>query len=294
MRFPAESLWRRSMFILIWLAGGVLAREAQASSDRLLGTGGVMEIEGSGGGGLTPWALIAGLGTDSQMGASAGCTRIQPQHFSLTACALALAYNDRVELSFARQWFDLEDVAPGRILRQDIIGAKVRILGDAVYDQDRLVPQIAVGLQYKANRDFDFVPKLVGARRESDADFYLCLTKAFLAGPFGRTWVLDGTLRATRANQFGILGFGSYESDRYSYVGEGSAAVFLTDAIIAGLEYRQKPNNLPAFHENDAHDAFLAWFPTKFMSVTGAYVDLGTIATHADERAWYLSVQTNF
>lgn len=294
MRVTKGGSLRCSIFAFAATALALLAGQAAATSDRLLGTGGVMEIEGSGGGGLTPWALIAGLGTDSQVGASAGCTRVQPEHFSLTACALALAYGDRVELSFARQWFDLDDVAPGRIVRQDILGVKTRLLGDAVYDQDRLMPQISIGLQYKINRDFDFIPRLVGARRQSDADVYLCFTKAFLAGPFGRTWVLDGTLRATRANQFGILGFGGDRSDRYSYVGEGSAAVFLTDEIIAGVEYRQKPDNLRALREDDAHDAFLTYFPTKFVSVTGAYVDLGNVATHAAERAWYLSVQTNF
>ena len=41
------------------------------AGDRLLATGGVMQIEGAGGGGLTPWALISGYGTDKQVGGSA-------------------------------------------------------------------------------------------------------------------------------------------------------------------------------------------------------------------------------
>jgi hypothetical protein len=44
---------------------------AHAAGERLLGTGGVMDIEGTGGGGLTPWAMISGLGTDRELGASA-------------------------------------------------------------------------------------------------------------------------------------------------------------------------------------------------------------------------------
>ena len=61
----------------------VFAAHAQANSERLLATGGVVRIEGSGGG-LNPWALISGLETNSEVGGSADCTYVRPQHFSLT------------------------------------------------------------------------------------------------------------------------------------------------------------------------------------------------------------------
>jgi hypothetical protein len=267
---------------------------AHAEGERLLGTGGVMEIEGSGGGGLTPWALISGLGTDRELGASTYCTYLEPQYFSLTSCGLAAGAYDRIELSYARQRFGLDDVAPGRSINENVLGAKVRLFGDAVFDQDRWWPQVAAGLQYKQNEDFDFIPKLVGARHDAGTDFYLAATKVFLAGPFGRTWLLDATLRETRANQFGILGFGGDRSDSYRLEAEGSAALFLTDRLIAGVEYRGKPDNLSAVRENEAHDAFVSLFPSKHLSVTAAYVDLGNVATHPDERAWYLSIQATF
>lgn len=57
------------------------AASAQASSERLLATGGVIQVEGSGGGGLNPWALISGLETNSEVGGSADCTYVRPQHF---------------------------------------------------------------------------------------------------------------------------------------------------------------------------------------------------------------------
>ncbi|MBV9914203.1 MAG: DUF3034 family protein [Sinobacteraceae bacterium] len=264
---------------------------AHATSERLLATGGVTQIEGSGGGGLTPWALITGLETDAQLGYSADCTYIKPQYFSLWSCGVAAGIHDRVELSFDRQTFGLDDVARGKSIRQDIVAAKVRLFGDAVYDQDRVWPQMAVGLQYKRNLDFDFVPKLIGARRADGVDFYLAATKVFLAGPFSRTWLIDGTVRASRANQFGILGFGGDRCGHYRVLGEASLGVFLTDSLIAGTEYRQKPDNLNAFRENGAYDAFIAWFPVKFISLTAGYVDLGTVATHSAEHALYLAVQ---
>jgi hypothetical protein len=257
----------------------------------LLGTGGVMEIEGSGGGGLTPWALISGLGTDRELGASAYCTDLRPQYFSLASCGLAAGAYDRVELSYARQRFGLDDVAPGRSINANVFGAKVRLFGDAVFDQDRWWPQVAAGVQYKQNENFDFIPRLIGARHDDGADLYLAATKVFLAGPFGRTWLLDVTVRETRANQFGILGFGGDRSDSYRPEAEGSVALFLTDRLVAGTEYREKPDNLSAFREDDAYDGFFSFFPTKHLSVTAAYVDLGNIATHSGERAWYLSAQ---
>jgi hypothetical protein len=264
---------------------------AHAASGRLLATGGVTEFEGSGGGGLTPWALITGLGTNSQIGASADCTYIKPQHFALTSCGAALGIDNRVEISYAHQTFNLDDVAPGKSIEQNIFGAKVRVWGDALIDQDHWWPQLAAGLQYKRNEDFGFIPQLIGARSASGTDFYLSATKVYLAGPLEHTWLVDVTVRATRANQFGILGFGGDRSDAYSSQPEASLAVFLTDSLVLGGEYRHKPDNLSAFREQSAHDAFLAWFPVKYVSLTAAYLDLGNIATHADQHGWYIALQ---
>jgi hypothetical protein len=267
------------------------AASAHANSERLLATGGVIQIEGSGGGGLNPWALITGLETNSEIGGSADCTYVRPQHFALTSCGIAAGILDRVELSYARQKFNLDDVAPGNAIRQDTVGAKLRVYGDAVYDQDRGFPQVSLGLQYKHNLDFDFIPRLIGAQHGAGLDVYLAVTKVFLAGPFGRTWLVDGNVRATRANQFGILGYGGDRSDAYSIVGEGSIAAFITDSVVAGVEYRQKPDKIQAFREEDAKDVFVAWFPIKYVSLTAAYVDLGNIATHSGQKGWYVALQ---
>lgn len=285
----ASGLRAGALFACVVLAFG----PAHAGS-RLLATGGVSQVEGSGGGGLVPWALIAGLGTDRQIGGTASCTRVEPDDFELASCGLALGIRDRVELSIARLSFDLGDVVPEESIRQTTVGLKWKLLGDAVYDQDRWWPQLSLGLQYKKNTDFDFVPRLIGARRGSDVDGYLVATKIYLAGPFSRTWLVNATVRATRANQLGILGFGGDRSDRRSLQGEGSVAVFVSDSLVLGAEYRQKPHNLSEFREEDAWDGFLAWFPTKHLSVTAAHVDLGNIATHANQRGWYLALQVGF
>jgi Protein of unknown function (DUF3034) len=276
--------------LLIALAGATPQR-ARADGERPLGTGGVTQLEGSGGGGLVPWALITGLETNTRIGFSADCTYVRPQHFSLTSCGAALGIRNRVEISYARQTFDLDDVAPGRSIRQDTVGFKIRLRGDAVFDQDSPWPQLAAGVQFKKNEDFAFMPQRLGARSDHGADVYLAATKAFLAGPFAHTLLLDATVRASRANQFGILGFGGDRDSRYRLLPEASAAIFVTDSLIAGAEYRGKPDNLATFRENAAHDLFVTWFPLRHCAITGAYVHLGNIATHPDENGWYLALQ---
>ncbi len=70
--------------------------------------------------------------------------------------------------------------------------------------------------------------------------------------------------------------------------------MFVTDWLVAGVEYRQKPDELRAFREEDAKDVFVAWFPVKYVSLTAAYVDLGNIATHASQKGWYVALQGSY
>jgi Protein of unknown function (DUF3034) len=261
-----------------------------AAGDRLLATGGVTELEGSAGGGLTPWALIAGLGTDAEVGVSGFCTRIKPQDFRLDSCGASVGIDNRLELSFARQNFDLGSVIAGQTLDQSIVGAKIRLYGDAVVDQDLPWPQVALGMQWKHNSDFDLVPKDLGAKHASGVDVYLAATKVWLAGPLGRTWLMDVTFRESEANQLGLLGFGG-DRGGYHLLTEGSLGVFLTDNLVLGGEYRQKPNNLSAFRENDFKDVFLSFIPVKYFSLTVAYADLGNIADKPGQHGAYVSLQ---
>jgi hypothetical protein len=57
-----------------------------------------------------------------------------------------------------------------------------------------------------------------------------------------------------------------------------------------------KPRNLGVDNEKDYYDAFVAWFPTKHLSVTAAYAVLGdiTVFNPTKQRGAYLSVQTGF
>ncbi len=232
-----------------------------------------MQVEGSAGGGLVPWAFIAGLETDRQVGASGFCTQVKPDDFKLTSCGAAVGLFNRVELSAARQKFDLGDTVPGQSIRVRVLGIKARVFGDAIFGTNPWLPQIAVGAQFKHNEDFD-VPTALGAKSRNGADFYVAATRVWLDGPLHRTWLVSATARSTRGNQLGILGFGGDQGNR-SLQAEGTLGAFLTDHIVLGTEYRQKPDHLSVFREDDYKDVFLAWMPVKYFSITAGYADLG-------------------
>ena len=282
------------VFLLAAMILGTCPSNAYADGGRLLATGGVTQLEGAAGGGIVPWALIGGYGTRDEIGATGFATYVDTGHFDLLTAGATIGFYDRFELSFARQRFNLGRTVPGASIEQDVVGAKLKLYGDAVFDQDRWWPQLALGVQYKRNLDFDFVPALLGAQDRDGIDIYLAATKLYLAGLYGRNVLLNVTVRATRANQFGLLGFGGDRHDGYQPQFEGSAAVFLTDALALGAEFRTRPNNLRSFKENDIFDLFASWLPNKHLAVTVAYADLGRIANRSNDNAWYVSAQVSY
>lgn len=262
------------------------------AGDRLLATGGVMQIEGSGGGGLTPWALITGYGTDKQIGGSAFYTEARTNgDFEISSGGVSIGLHNRLEISLSQQKLGLSDTVPGESIRVNTMGVKLRLFGDAIYEQDTWLPQVSLGVQIKHNEDFHNVPKALGAKHQTGVDVYLAATKLYLGAVFGRNLLINGTLQATKANQFGFLGFGGDNRDNYQIKPAASVAVMLTDQVLLGTEYRYKPDNLSVFKEENAHDVFLAWFPTKNISLTAAYLDLGNIANKSNQSGWYLSGQ---
>jgi hypothetical protein len=261
-------------------------------SGKLLATGGVSDLEGAGGGGLATWALISGYGTRDALGMNGHFTDVELGSYALRAEGVAIGLFDRVELSYTYQSFDTENVGAklglgqNFTIDQDVLGAKVKILGDAVYDQDSLLPQISAGVQYKHN-DKGWLVAAIGGRSADGTDFYVAATKLFLA----QSLLVDATLRETKANQFGLLGFGGNKNDGYSTEFEGSAAYLLSRNFAFGAEYRTKPDNLGIAREDDAWDVFAAWFLNKNLSLTVAYVNLGNIVIEDHQQGLYLSLQ---
>ena len=77
--------------------------------------------------------------------------------YTLQTAGVAVGLFDRLELSYAWQGFDTQNrrrcAGPGPRLHisSEYFGAKLKLIGDVVYDQNSLLPQISVGLQHKEN-----------------------------------------------------------------------------------------------------------------------------------------------
>lgn len=277
--------------ISAWTAGHA---QDLRNGGKLLLTNGVSTIEGSGGGGLATWSTIAGNATEEGIGGSAHGTVIELPDYNWTSYGVSVGFFDRVELSYARQNLDTIDIGAalglgrGYTLNQDVFGAKVRLAGDAVYG-DSLMPQIAIGLQHKRSSD-DAVVAAVGGASPHGTDFYISATKLFLS----QSVLANATVRFTKANQNGLLGFGSATDNDHKPQFEGSIAYQFSRRFVVGGEYRTKPNNLAIAREDDWFDLFAAYALTRNVTVTAAYVDLGSIATADNQRGAFLSLQAAF
>jgi len=297
-----DSLKRLSL--ILTFAAGVLPFAATANAEnrvfdqgRLLLTGGVTNVEGASGGGVATWATITGYGDNDGVGANVHGTYVNVKDYSLRDYGASVGLYNRVELSYARQDFDTQNIGAALGLgknynfNQDVYGAKVRLIGDLVYDQDSLLPQVAVGFQHKEESDKLHAVRshAFGIRSASGTDYYVAATKLFL----DQSLLVDTTVRFTKANQNGLLGFGGPKSNDYKPQFEGSVGYLLTKKWVIGAEYRTKPDNI-GLKENDWLDVFTAYAFNKTISATLAYVDLGDIATIKDQRGVYVSVQAGF
>jgi hypothetical protein len=279
---------------LAWIsiAPPIMADDLEPGGKLLL-TRGISSVDGSGGGGIVPWALITGNETDRGIGGTAHLTSVMLPDFDVVSYGAGIGLRDRLEMSYSHQALDTGATGPklglsdGFTFSQDILAMKVRVAGDAVYAQDTWMPQVAVGAIYK-KADHGELLAALGAKDDDGIEVYVAATKLFLA----QSLLVGGTLRYTDGNQNGLLGFGG-TSDASIYP-EVSVGYLLSKRLIVGGEYRAKPDNL-AFAEEDAWvDLFAAYAITQEMTISAAYADLGSIATFDEQRGLYLSLQVGF
>ena len=296
------------------------------SGSRLIASGGITGFEGTAGGGITPWAFIGGYTSKEEVSYSANVQYLSLNDYSLTTAGAGISLFDRVEVSIQRQRLDISAGLTSNVfalltegavtnansttIEQDIVGAKVKLFGDGVFTQNSWAPQIALGAQYKKNRDVDSslslpdgtvplpeigVPLLLGAKDDSGTDIYLSATKLWLGIPSGYNLLTNLTARYTKANVFGLLGFGAEGNDNAKVEWEGSVAVLISPTTAIGTEFRTQTNRLGGLAEEDTViDAFIAYFPNKSISITAAYVDLGNLPLQESSSGFYLTVNGNF
>jgi len=270
-------------------------------SGKLPLTAGFSDIDGAGGGGLVPWALITGYGTADSWGANVHYTIVPLRDFRVRSYGVAVGALDRIEASVDTDQFDA--TAPpldGLSVEQHIFGLKLRLTGDAVYDQDSWAPQTAVGVEYKRNTGISHAgelssPHQLGAKSDAGTDWYVTATKIYLR----QSVLLNVTLRYTDANEFGLLGFGGDLTRHRSVQAESTVAYVVSRTIAVGAEYRGKPHDLSVDDERAAWDVFAAWAASRHLSVVAAFVSLGsilapvTMQSHGQNGA-YLSLQVGF
>jgi len=186
----------------------LLATPSIAGDGKILATAGLSQVEGSGGGGLVPWATLAGYDSRDETAASFFMTDVNVSDYRLSSIGVATSFYDKVELSYAQQTFVLPaslitglSLASEQI-KQDVVGLKVRLYGDVIFSA---YPQVSVGLQHK-QLDSDFVASYLGAKDDSGTDFYVAATKVHLGAVGGYNLVWNLTARATKANEMGLLG----------------------------------------------------------------------------------------
>lgn len=287
-----EILFVLTSLTLVGCTSGLMEAPDQG---RLLSSSGVSQIEGAGGAGLSNWATITGYGSRDSYGMTAFASHVELEDFDMQSMGGAIGINNRVELSYAHQSFNLRDsrvangLRPGFKLNQNIIGAKVKLAGDVMFNQDSLMPQVAVGAQYKFSSDADEVLSM-GADSASGVDIYATATKAFL----DKSLLVSASLRGTRANQLGLLGFGSESNTGYSAQFEGSAVYMLRRDLVIGADFRTKPDNIEGLAEDDAAAAYIAWFPNKSLSLSAALVDMGEISNQGRQRGIMASLQVGY
>ncbi|MFQ3190225.1 MAG: hypothetical protein ACI936_001355 [Paraglaciecola sp.] len=267
---------------LIWLS--FISMVTQAGDGKLIGAAGLNQIEGSGGGGIVPWATLAGYDSQEQISVNAFTTEVDVDDYRLNVLGMSASFFDRVEVSVAQHRFDLKTLS-GEI-KQNIYGFKYRLYGDVIYST---WPQVSIGLQHKKLEDGSIARAVGAANSNSGTDIYIAATKIHLGALAGFNTVWSVTARATKANQLGLLGFGGANNDNYQIMAEASAAVLFSRHLAVGVDYRQKPDNL-GLGEDDWFDVFVSYIPNKNLSFTLAWAELGSIAGAQQQKGLYLSL----
>ena len=179
-------------------------------------------------------------------------------------------------------------------LREKVRGVWTRVTWAAYF---REVRHVAIGLYTLGFRAGD---RLAIASENTPEWLYADLAAQMLGGaclgiyPTNPWPELQYIVRHSRANQLGLLGFGGDLDNDRAFLFEGSIGILLRRDLVIGYEYRQKPDNLGFADEDDWHDAFLAWFPNKHLSLTGAWVDLGSVGGRSGQDGFYLSLEGSY
>lgn len=229
---------------------------------KVLATSGVSVTDGAAGGGITPWAVIAGYETNQGINGAMHYTYTYLPNYTLSSLGASIGFYDRLELSYAYDilptgsTFNTVGLLANTLsgtgaaadtgiepfntsIRMDVFGAKLRLFGESIYDSDNLIPQVSLGGFYKVNHNKALLNTLL-ADKSKDYEAYLVATKIF----FPLDLLVSATVRYTSANQTGLTGFGGPNKSKREFRPEVSMAYLLAKNTAIGAEYAKHGRNV--------------------------------------------------
>jgi hypothetical protein len=253
-------------------------------------------IEGSGGLVLTPMAYLVNPGPEGEVFGqpSFSAQYVMVGGKDLQVFAVTWTLWNRLEVGYAFNRFGLND------LNDDLRDAGLFTNVDEIYlhhfnarlnvlRETENIPAVTLGVHYKYNQDIDNLNRDINDTLETidyedndGFDFTLTASKTVTSLP--RPVIVSAGARATRASQFGLLGF----TDDYVVNFEGGLAMLVTDRLVLGTEYRQKQETLGEINDLIAHDdswwdIHAAYILNNNSSVYAVAGDAGGVANHSDE-----------
>lgn len=251
-------------------------------------TNGASITDGAAGGGINPWAVIAGMETRDGINASFHYTYANLPNYSLNSVGVNVGFYDRLELSYA--WDELPtgstfntvglvtqtlgglltDPTVGPLLRgvlnggSNPSGANIAATGIEPFNTQITMNVFGAKLRVFGEAIYDsdnLIPQVsIGGFYKVNSNKDLLKTlgankskdfEAYIAATkifFPLNLAVSATARYSSANQTGLTGFGNEEGNKRKVKGEFSVAYLLNDRTALGAEYAMHSNNLSTVH----------------------------------------------
>jgi hypothetical protein len=271
-------------------------------------------IEGVGGLPITPSAYLVNPGEEGELFGKPAVSlqTVWVGEKDMQVLAATWTWFQRLELGYAVNRLGLDDL--DREVRRSLgsavdigtnhvflhhLNARLNLIRENEWDI-ACMPALTAGVHYKYNANIDEINRDLGDALEGidyadndGLDFTLTASKTITALP--RPLMFSVGARASRASQFGLMGF----SDEYMVSFEGNVDVLVTDNLAIGGEFRDKPDvmgRVPDLVAKDDPwwDVHAAYFFGPHSSLYAVVGDAGGVANHTDETFWGVVFKYDF
>ncbi|MFZ5831662.1 MAG: DUF3034 family protein [Planctomycetota bacterium] len=273
------------------------------------------QIDGAGGGAITPMAYLVNPSTDGCMWGkpAMALSYVNLGTKNLDAITVSETLWGRVELSYGadRLYFGSLPSLVNHATGMDMgcasewlhsFNVRYMVLQENKHHFMGLpLPAVTAGVSFKYNEGIENVDRrlagsltAIGYRRPNGEDFTLTATKT-IPEVLGRPLIVTGGLRLSEAAQTGFLGF----SDTYRASFEGNIVFPITERLLVAYEYRQKHDpygQIPGIilGEDDWHALDVALILNNQSSLTAGWGNFGRIADEVVNGAWWLQYKFEF